>query len=144
MLNAVPFFLKSHPPPARPSHPATLFALRSIPTPRPGAFARAISIVSATPEGRPPPSTAPRNQPVICHQRDSQSRVHLDGSGAQRDAERARLHYVVVVRCYSAVALRLGKQIDVRHAVILRSGGGGTQTSQLHRVVHSAGAMPGQ
>lgn len=51
------------------------------------------------------------------------SGVHLDGSGAQRDAKWARLHCVIVVRCYSAVALRIGKQIDMGYAVILQRGG---------------------
>lgn len=51
------------------------------------------------------------------------SGVHLDGSGAQRDAKWARLHCVIAVRCYSAVALRIGKQIDMGYAVILQRGG---------------------
>lgn len=67
------------------------------------------------------------------------SGVHLDGSGAQRDAKWARLHCVIAVRCYSAVALWIGKQIDMGYAVILQRGG---KQQQLPRVVHGAEAMP--
>lgn len=49
-------------------------------------------------------------------------RVHLDGSCAQWDAKRARLYCVIVVRCYSAVAVLFSKQINMRNAVILKIG----------------------
>lgn len=57
------------------------------------------------------------------------SGVHLDGSSAQRDAKWARLHGVVAVRCYSAVALRICKQIDMGYAVILQREWGGGETN---------------
>lgn len=66
---------------------------------------------------------------ILLKQPHLHARVHSDGSGAQRDAERARLYCVIVVRCYPAVALRFSKQINMREAVILQRGG--KQTQQL-------------
>lgn len=50
-------------------------------------------------------------------------RVHSDGTGAQRDAKRARLYGVVVIRCHPAEAIRFSKQINVGEGIILHRGG---------------------